>query len=637
MLSVSSESGYDGQVVPPFGLMSLGSYVRSGEYEIKGIDMNGPPDIVRKRYRTTDAGLLQSIRDFAPDLVAMTAYAFNIHNVMFWAAVIKSEFPQSVVVLGGNYASYIGREILEACGAVDLVIRFEGEIAFERLCRVVASGSRDFRSVPNAVFRDGGEIVETDVLPALPTLDALPIMDRSFFENDKLATYTHVDTITARGCHYACTFCNCCHYWGKKHRAVPVQRVIDEIRLLKGVCPRLRTVRFRDEAISLNRRRCLELCDELTKADFGLAYHAHSRIDTLDEEVIARLAQAGFKELYIGLESGSPAVLRRLRKGINIEKVRAMVPVLRRYGLAFRLSLIFWTPDETLDEAIETIELLRELDVGFEQLTISYGIDIYPGTAEAQRFLQAFPGYRWLERRELGQGYRQIYDSSGSVIGVSHCGATYPPQRLDEEINRRLVARLRASGEDDYRKLKYAMYTTDLMAARLGGRNGVNECARRFLDVLDETGAPWGICGDGHFYTTVLREAVEAGRFKHFVGRFPVRGIPGTREVEVEGDMADVEYLVLGYTVNDGRSNAVANHLFDRRRFAGVLLLPAQLLLSLDDRDALYGAAPGEILKRAIFVPKYRPVTGTGRLAVPRPVARRTDRKREESAMLCEG
>ena len=128
-----------------------------------------------------------------------------------------------------------------------------------------------------------------------------------------------------------------------------------------------------------------------------------------------------------------------------------------------------------------------------------------------------------------------------------------------------------------------------------------------------------------------------AGRFKHFVGRFPVRGIPGTREVEVEGEMADVEYLVLGYTVNDGRSNAVANHLFDTWRFAGVLLLPAQLLLSLDDRDALYGAAPGEILKRAIFVPKYRPVTETGRLAVPRPVAWRTDRRRQESAMLCEG
>jgi MoaA/NifB/PqqE/SkfB family radical SAM enzyme len=383
----------------------------------------------------------------------------------------------------------------------------------------------------------------------------------------------------------------------------------------------------------LDRRRCLTLCDELVKADFGLGYHAHSRIDTLDEEVVARLVAAGFEELYIGLESGSPAVLQRLRKGINVEKVRAMVPVLRRHNLAFRLSLIFWTPDETIDEAIETIELLRELEVGIDQLTISYGIDIYPGTAEAERFLRRFPGYRWLERCELGHGYRQVCDSQGNVIGVSHRGATYAPERLEQEINQRLAARLRASGERDYKKLKYAIYTTDLMAARLGGLDGVRGCAERFLRTLDEQGAPWGLCGDGHFNATVLGEVVKAGRFANFAGRFPVREIPNTREVEVEGNPEHVEYLVLAYTVNDGRSNAVANHLFDTRRFAGILLLPAQVLLALDGPDGLRHVARHELLKRATFIPKYRPTMETGRLAVPQAGRRHVDRAQPVTAV----
>jgi len=327
LLSVNSRTFFYSQVVIPFGLASLGSYVQNDGHIIKGIEMNTPLEKISQRYLHIDKELLEEITRFSPDLIAMSTYAENIHNVLFWSETIKKALPKTTVALGGNHASYIAREILEGSPAVDIIVRFEGEIPFKQLCDAIEKNERNYDDIPNLVYRRNGTIRENPLTGLIDNLDTLPVLNRDFFESPEYSEMSHADIITARGCPFHCTFCNCNHYWQKRYRTMSVQRVIEELKLLKKRYPNLLTVRIRDEAISINKTRCLELCEALVKERFGLKFQAHSRLDGLDEEVIKHLALAGFNQLFVGLESGSPNVLKQLKKGIKPEKVYEIVPL----------------------------------------------------------------------------------------------------------------------------------------------------------------------------------------------------------------------------------------------------------------------------------------------------------------------
>ena len=617
LLAVNSESAFSGPVVPPFGLMSLGTFVQGDGHDILGLDMNGPSDVVQRRYLNEDPDLLDRIRDFSPDLVAMSTYAPNIHNVLFWSELIKRECPGCVVVVGGNHASYIGPEIIRACPAVDIVIRFEGELPFKHLCDTLARGSRGFTDVPGAVFRHGNDVVETATVPLIEDLGLLPSLNRGMFQWAGTATWTHTDVISARGCRFHCTFCNCNHYWGKRHRSVPVARTVEELQSLKVLMPRLRSVRFRDEAISGSRTYCRELCDALVQADLGLEFHAHARLDGLDDELIGCLAAAGFREVRIGLESGSQAVLNRLKKGIKLKNVYSRVAALRKHGIRFTLLLMSSTPGETLEEAGETLRLLRDLDVDVDEFYFGTELLIYPGTGDCRAFLEKYPDYQWLRPQELSDGYHQLPDCRGNPVGVSFFGAHYDWPTLVREINVQLGAKFRQNGETDYLKAVTAKNTVNELAMRFGTLDDARRLVAGSLAALDRVGRPWGVDGDGIFCRELFAPVLAEGRFAHYGGRCAVQEEANSREVTVQGAPGRVEYLVLPYTDFDGRSNAVANHLFDRRCFEGTLVKPSQLLAAPDAQETLERGSPTEIVKRMTFLPKYRPTTPEGRLAVP--------------------
>ena len=584
LLSVNSYKIYYDQLVVPFGLAGLGSYVQADGHTIHGIEMNSPPERGPDRYLKLDRELLGAIEDFRPDLVAMTTYASNIHNVLFWAFVIKDALPNVTIAVGGNHASYIGREIIETCPAVDVVIRFEGEIPFKALCDTLAAGSRRFDGVPNAVFRSNGQIAETPLVPLVPDLNALPPLRRDFFGDVHCGDHTHADVISARGCPYHCTFCNCNHYWKKKYRTISAQRVGDELRQLKAANPRLRTVRFRDEAISISRKHCRELCDCLIEANLGLEFHAHSRLDGLDDEIAARLAAAGFRQLYVGLESGSQAVLERLQKGIRFENAHRITESLRRHGIAVRFSLMLRTPGETLEEAAQTIEVPNTLDLDFDEFYFGQGIQVYPGTTDCERFLQKFPGYRWLETRDLGEGYRQVRDPFGHATAVHYDGAEYDPACLNAEISRRLAGRLARHGEHDYRAFLETRGVVDRICKRHGSVEAARRRAQALIDKLDGRGEPWGIIGDGYYYRQLLAPAVEAGCFAGYAGRAETCEISPGRPVRLDPRLRRTRTLVFALSVGRVRCAEIAHELWAAGQYGGTVILLHNWLSNADDR-----------------------------------------------------
>lgn len=419
LLSVSSTSFFYEQVVIPFGLVSLASFIDCPNYEIKGIELNWPAARILQRYLKVDDEILKQILDFSPNMVAMSTYASNMYNCLFWADVIKQKLPYCFVVAGGNHVSYIAGECLSKCESIDAVVRFEGEIPFKMLCEKCSREDFEFGDVPNLVWRKNGETIENQKMILLDNIESLPIINRTYFasqQTDKLLT--HADVVGARGCPFHCTFCDCNHYWQKTYRTRKVESIIKELKRLIGDNPDIKSVRFRDESITLKKQYCMDLCRALIDNNIKIEFHAHSRLDGLDEELVVMLAKAGFKLLFIGVESGSEKVLKNLKKGIKLERLVPSLELLRKHGIDFRLSFMSSTPGETFFDTLKTVRLIKRLKLKRSEYYMGIGVDIYPGTEECNKFLQLNPDFEWISNKDVkfSGRYSAKRDPFGNII-----------------------------------------------------------------------------------------------------------------------------------------------------------------------------------------------------------------------------
>jgi len=418
LLSVSSTLFFYEQVVIPFGLISIGSYVDNPDYEIKGIEMNYPPDKIMVRYLKVDDELLAQVLEFSPDVVAMSTYASNMYNVMFYADVIKRHISNSFIVVGGNHVSYIAKECLSKCKGIDAVVRFEGEIPFKMICETLYKKDYDLSGIPGITYRSNNKIVENTQAGLMSDLNTLPILNRTYFaEQQSVEKVFHADIIASRGCPYNCTFCNCNHFWSKKYRSRSVALVIEDIKNLMHMYPNLESIRIRDDSLTLVKKHCIDVCAAIVQQNIKLRFQAHSRLDGLDEDVIRALSKSGFEILFIGVESANKKVLERMQKGIKIEKLENIIYLLRKYGMAFRLSFMSATPGESFFMTMETVRLIKKLKLKRREYYMGYGIDIYPGTKNSEFFLEQNPDYEWITKEYQIKGKYTVHkDHEGNIV-----------------------------------------------------------------------------------------------------------------------------------------------------------------------------------------------------------------------------
>lgn len=499
LLSVSSETFFYSQVVYPFGLASIGTYANADGHTVYGIEMNQPWHKIPDRYMKTDHNILSQILMYSPQILAISTYSSNIHNAFYWSRILKEHLPVLKVVFGGNHASYLADEILTTHSEVDFVIRFEGEHSFKELCKQLSTFQPDFSKVPNLSYRTGKSIKHNNLADLIKNLDTLPLLKRDFFGQQDERNSDHADIVTARGCPFHCTFCNCNHYWRKTHRFFSTERIINEIRSLKTIYPKLRSVRFRDETITVNFKHCKQLCEALINNNFNLNYQAHSRIDALNEEIILLLKNAGFNRLYIGVESGSSQVLKKVRKGFTPDIIKKNIRIMQKHDLPFRLSFLLSTPDETIAEAQESIRLAIDLGLKFEEFYFGRGLSIYPGTKDCETFLEKNPEYKWLEsgRTELNGGYTQITDKFSNRLYPHIITNEYSQKQLSDQIQECFKPILKHNGFANWHEMEKERSQIRLPIDR--ERNNMHSAYRLKLlfESIEKCRLPWLIIQKG--------------------------------------------------------------------------------------------------------------------------------------------
>ena len=139
------------------------------------------------------------------------------------------------------------------------------------------------------------------------------------------------------GCsHNRCTFCGT--YMGKPFQVRPIQEVLEDVALARAEIPDTRRVFLADgNALVLGTEQLTTILDALASAfpllrRIGIYASARDILGKTDAE-LAALQQRKLEIVYLGLESGSDEVLRRVHKGITAAEMVEAVQKLRGAGL----------------------------------------------------------------------------------------------------------------------------------------------------------------------------------------------------------------------------------------------------------------------------------------------------------------
>jgi radical SAM superfamily enzyme YgiQ (UPF0313 family) len=197
-----------------------------------------------------------------------------------------------------------------------------------------------------------------------------------------------LDYVSSQGCPFPCAFCADPMVYKQRWSGLKAERVVGEVaeHVRRWA---LDEVFFNDDNFFTDLRRTEAICQGLLEAGVKVRWFGTGRADLLrrlDEGQLRLLKESGCYKVNVGAESGSPELLKTIRKGTLVEEVLETAAKLHRVGIGARFSFIAGFPQEpreSLHDTLRTVKALRDIDGSFE--TPIYFYAPYPGTELAER------------------------------------------------------------------------------------------------------------------------------------------------------------------------------------------------------------------------------------------------------------
>jgi len=361
---------------PPLGVASVAAYLED-DHEVRILDNyleRLPPSEVEKQ-----------IRSFSPDAVGISAMTFTFGEAQKIAARVKGIDKNINVFVGGPHASLFPAEVLK-CENVDAAVRGEGEFTAKEYLDCVKSG-KPLNGVAGLAFRRAGKVELNPPRPVLTDLDSLRMPARHLLKIQEYPEYKMsvllkpplTTMCTSRGCPYNCSYCSSPTIWGRSWRGSGGKRVVDEMQFLVekyGV----RSIKFHEDHFTLNRKRVLEICSEITSRGLDVTWQCEARVNNVDREILQAMKKAGCRIVWYGIESGTQKILDFYRKGTTLEQIKNAVSLTKEAGVSPMGSFILGAPLESREEMEETIRFglgLGLKEVYFNALIAIPGTDLY--------------------------------------------------------------------------------------------------------------------------------------------------------------------------------------------------------------------------------------------------------------------
>lgn len=298
--------------------------------------------------------LLEKVQEIQPDVVAFSANIVGFQAMCEQHRLAKEKHAY-VSIMGGPFPTYYPETFSQS--GMDAFCVGEGEYAFQDFLDCVAVGT-SFEAVPNLITAKG----INPARPLIDPLDQLPMPDRDLtIANSFLKDIPKKTVYATRGCPYKCAYCSNDYFQelykgkGKIVRRFSVDRLIHEIKDIKSKY-RMDFLKFGDDLFAPRIDDwLLEFCDRYPK-EVGVPFNCYLRIDSITEDMIKLLKQAGCHSVHLSIDSLSKTVrekvLHRRMKDVDLE---AILQMLDRHGIATWVNFMLAAPESALQDDLDTV------------------------------------------------------------------------------------------------------------------------------------------------------------------------------------------------------------------------------------------------------------------------------------------
>ena len=316
---------------------------------------------------------LRAVGRIAPDLVIVVVTFGTLDDDLAWAGRIRDAFPGLPIGVRGAPCYVLAEDILARAPAVDFCLRGEYELVFDSIAR---SG---FRDAFGTVYRDGDRVVCSASSGLAADLDALPRPDRSVIDSSRYKVrglgLPQATVRVQRGCPFPCTYCLVHTVSGDKARHRSPQSVAAEMAEVQR--SGIDFFYLRADTFSLDRRWAKEACDAIAARCPGARWVTTTRVECVDDQVLAAMRRAGCYGISFGIDAASRLIGEKVRKKPDLERARAAMRGCDAHGivsLGYAMIGFLWDTPETVDETEAFLHAVRP-----DLLTIHFAHP-YPGT-----------------------------------------------------------------------------------------------------------------------------------------------------------------------------------------------------------------------------------------------------------------
>jgi hopanoid C-3 methylase HpnR len=347
----------------PLGLELVAQAARGAGHEVRLIDLQ--VETTRDYVRILDG--------WQPDLVAVSCnYLANVPEVIDLAKLTKQRRPGAAVCIGGHSASFVAEDLLEhGAGAIDCVLKGEGEAVIGQLLEAIEHDRRALTTVPGVVTLSG----------AGPTPRFVESLDEISPARD-LVHHRHKYFIGvldpcasiefARGCPWDCSFCSAWTFYGRSYRTISPEKAAEDLARIAE--PGVFIV---DDVAFIHAKQGLAIGEAIARRGIRKQYYLETRGDVLlrNRDVFVLWKRLGLQYMFIGVEAIDEEGLRRHRKRISLGKNFEALEFARSLGLTVAINLI---ADPDWDR--QRFEVVRQWCLEIPEIVNISVNTPYPGT-----------------------------------------------------------------------------------------------------------------------------------------------------------------------------------------------------------------------------------------------------------------
>jgi anaerobic magnesium-protoporphyrin IX monomethyl ester cyclase len=328
----------------------------------------------------------------------------TLTNDMYGVFLAKSKGAKTIAF--GTHVTPNTVNTLNAFPALDFVLRGEPELTLRELVdalegkvgqnakmealmqktdptRVPISGemaaAHDLSSIKGLAWRSAGEIKTNWDRPFIPDLDELPLPMHHLLPLQHyrlpLVKGPYAFVVPSRGCPAGCKFCIKHVNYNYSVRLRSAENIMAELWSLKKLG--IDNVMMYADLFTVSRDQVMSLCKAMVEEKIDMKWMCNSRVDYVDEEMLALMGRSGCHMISWGIESGSKEILKRVHKGTDPEKVERALRWAKKAGIKNFGYFIIGLPGETEATIQQTIAFSKTLPLN---VAIFHIAAPYPGT-----------------------------------------------------------------------------------------------------------------------------------------------------------------------------------------------------------------------------------------------------------------